>query len=87
MDSFAKRYLMVLGTIVVVAIAWILLGSDERVGELNTMLAEDSELRGYPYGFRVFRLEDGKMVEHWDIIQEVPTEGLANTNGMFTGFH
>ncbi|MCY0935584.1 nuclear transport factor 2 family protein [Streptomyces sp. H34-S4] len=29
-----------------------------------------------------FRLEDGKVVEHWDVIQEVP-EASANPNGMF----
>jgi predicted SnoaL-like aldol condensation-catalyzing enzyme len=30
----------------------------------------------------IFRLEDGKVVEHWDVVQEIP-EKPANGNGMF----
>mgnify|MGYP006272456753 CR=1 FL=1 len=36
--------------------------------------------------YDLFRIENGKAVEHWDVIQPVPTEGLANDNGMFDGF-
>jgi predicted SnoaL-like aldol condensation-catalyzing enzyme len=36
--------------------------------------------------YDLFRMENGKAVEHWDVIQPVPTEGLANDNGMFAGF-
>lgn len=36
--------------------------------------------------YDLFRMENGKAVEHWDVIQPVPTQGLANDNGMFGGF-
>jgi predicted SnoaL-like aldol condensation-catalyzing enzyme len=33
--------------------------------------------------YDLLRFENGKAVEHWDVIQEIPSEGLANNNGMF----
>jgi predicted SnoaL-like aldol condensation-catalyzing enzyme len=30
----------------------------------------------------IFRLEDGKIVEHWDVVQDIP-EKMPHNNGMF----
>jgi len=58
------------------------------LGEGNFVLTvSEGQWNGTTNAFYdLFRMNGGKIVEHWDVIQPVPTEGLANTNGMFTGF-
>lgn len=55
------------------------------LGEGNFVLTvSEGEWNGTTNVFYdLFRFKDGKAVEHWDIIQPIPTEGLANKNGMF----
>ncbi len=55
------------------------------LGEGNFVLSiSEGEWSGKPQVFYdLFRMKDGKVVEHWDVIQEIPSEGLANENGMF----
>ena len=58
------------------------------LGEGNFVLTvSEGQWSGKTHAFYdLFRMDSGKIVEHWDVIQPVPAEGLANTNGMFTGF-
>jgi predicted SnoaL-like aldol condensation-catalyzing enzyme len=55
------------------------------LGEGNFVLTvSEGEWNGKQQVFYdLFRFDAGKAVEHWDVIQEIPTEGLANDNGMF----
>lgn len=55
------------------------------LGEGNFVLTvSEGEWSGKKQVFYdLLRFENGKAVEHWDVIQEIPTEGLANENGMF----
>lgn len=55
------------------------------LGEGNFVLVvSEGEWNGKQQAFYdLLRFENGKAVEHWDVIQEIPTEGLANQNGMF----
>lgn len=32
--------------------------------------------------FDLFRVEEGKIVEHWDVVSQIPT-GMARENGKF----
>lgn len=55
------------------------------LGEGNFVLTvSEGEWNGTTNAFYdLFRIDGGKAVEHWDVIQPIPTEGLANDNGMF----
>ena len=54
------------------------------VGEGNFVLTQsEGESGGKPSAiYDLFRVEHGKIAEHWDVIQEIPAES-KNTNGMF----
>lgn len=54
------------------------------LGEGNFVLTmSEGEWYGEPQAFYdLFRLKNDKIVEHWDVIQEIPEE-MAHTNGKF----
>jgi len=55
------------------------------IGEGNYVLAisEGNHVGVHSVFYDLVRFENGKVAEHWDVIQAVPTEGLANDNTMF----
>ncbi len=61
--------------------------------ESKRIIAEDNDVVMHSHLIRqpgdrgmavvdIFRLEDGKIVEHWDVVQEIP-DTAANDNTMF----
>jgi predicted SnoaL-like aldol condensation-catalyzing enzyme len=61
--------------------------------EVKRMIAENDLVMAHSHGVRepgqlgsaiidIYRLEGGKIVEHWDVMEPVP-ETAKNTNGMF----
>ncbi len=47
------------------------------------LLHSEGQIGGAPHAFfDLFRVEDGRIVEHWDVVQPVPAE-MAHDNGMF----
>ena len=64
---------------------WVYTTTHKVLGEGNFVLAiSEGTAKGVPSAFYdLLRFEDGKAVEHWDVIVAIPTEGIANDNGMF----
>jgi predicted SnoaL-like aldol condensation-catalyzing enzyme len=75
-------------------VAWILANHPDARAEIKRVFADGDYviLHSHWHGLSdnprgeavvdIFRLEDGKMVEHWDVIQPIP-ETAANNNTMF----
>jgi len=63
---------------------WVFTKQHKVIGEGNCVLsiAEGTHKGVYSVFYDLLRLEDGKVAEHWDVIQAIPTESLANENTM-----
>jgi predicted SnoaL-like aldol condensation-catalyzing enzyme len=75
-------------------VAWIMANHPDAHGEIKRVFADGDYviLHSHWHGLSdnprgeavvdIFRLENGKMVEHWEVIQPIP-ETAANNNTMF----
>lgn len=64
---------------------WVYTKNHKVLGEGNFVLSiSEGTAKGVPSAFYdLLRFEGGRAVEHWDVIVAIPTEGVANDNGMF----
>ncbi len=64
---------------------WVFTKQHKVIGEGNFVLsiAEGTHKGVHSVFYDLLRFEGGKVAEHWDVIQAIPTEGLANENTMF----
>ncbi|MCI4671891.1 MAG: nuclear transport factor 2 family protein [Bacteroidia bacterium] len=63
---------------------WVYHKNHKVIGEGNFVLSiSEGTAKGTPTVFYdLLRFENGKVAEHWDVIQSIPTEKLANNNSM-----
>lgn len=67
---------------------WLFEKQHKVIGEGNYVLsiAEGKHSGVHSIFYDLVRFENGKIAEHWDVIQAIPTQNLANDNTMFN-FH
>jgi predicted SnoaL-like aldol condensation-catalyzing enzyme len=75
-------------------VTWIVSNHPDAHGEIKRAFADGDHviLHSHWYGLSdnprgeavadIFRLKDGKVLEHWDVIQQIP-EKSSNANTMF----
>jgi predicted SnoaL-like aldol condensation-catalyzing enzyme len=64
---------------------WVYQKHHKLIAEGNFVLSvSEGTAKGVPTVFYdLLRFEDGQVAEHWDVIQAIPSENLANENTMF----